>query len=114
MRLPLAAATTIGLLLPCIGAAQPADPLSLPGDLSPWGMFEAADVVVKSVMIGLAIASVVTWTVAFYKLVEVWTSSRATRRVPGTATRARCSSSASDWPGSSSTARAPHSRAVRH
>ncbi|MDQ0349957.1 hypothetical protein J2S76_004413, partial [Ancylobacter vacuolatus] len=31
----------------------------LPHDLSPWGMFLAADWVVKAVMIGLAFASVV-------------------------------------------------------
>src|SRR5690606_13642933 len=36
---------------------------SLPHDLSPWGMFMAADWVVKAVMIGLAFASLVTWTV---------------------------------------------------
>jgi biopolymer transport protein ExbB len=35
----------------------------LPHDLSPWGMFLEADWVVKAVMIGLAIASIVTWTV---------------------------------------------------
>src|SRR5215469_1085687 len=32
-------------------------------DLSPWGMFRNADVVVKAVMIGLAFASLATWTV---------------------------------------------------
>ncbi len=36
---------------------------TLPHDLSPWGMFMAADWVVKAVMIGLAFASLVTWTV---------------------------------------------------
>src|SRR4051812_48598350 len=35
----------------------------LPVNLSPWGMFLAADIVVKAVMVGLAFASVVTWTV---------------------------------------------------
>ena len=35
----------------------------LPQDLSPWGMFVHADIIVKLVMIGLAIASLVTWTV---------------------------------------------------
>ena len=40
-----------------------ADAATLPRDLSPWGMFMAADVVVKAVMIGLAFASLVTWTV---------------------------------------------------
>ncbi len=36
---------------------------ALPQDLSPWGMFLNADIVVKAVMIGLAFASLVTWTV---------------------------------------------------
>ncbi len=35
----------------------------LPRDLSPWGMFLNADIVVKIVMIGLVFASLVTWTV---------------------------------------------------
>ncbi|MCA6110818.1 tonB-system energizer ExbB [Bradyrhizobium sp. CNPSo 4026] len=43
----------------------------LPHDLSPWGMFMAADWVVKAVMIGLAFASLVTWTVCLAKTVEV-------------------------------------------
>jgi biopolymer transport protein ExbB len=40
-------------------------------DLSPWGMFQSADLVVKMVMIGLAIASVVTWTVWLAKTIEL-------------------------------------------
>lgn len=44
---------------------------SLPHDLSPIGMFMAADWVVKAVMIGLAIASVITWTVLIVKLLEL-------------------------------------------
>jgi len=47
----------------------------LPRDLSPWGMFMNADVVVKAVMIGLVFASVVTWTVWLAK------QSRFSRRV---------------------------------
>ncbi|MGA0561265.1 tonB-system energizer ExbB [Ancylobacter sp. VNQ12] len=43
----------------------------LPHDLSPWGMFMAADWVVKGVMIGLAFASVVTWTVWLAKSLEL-------------------------------------------
>lgn len=43
----------------------------LPQDLSPWGMFMAADQVVKAVMIGLAFASLVTWTVLLAKSVEI-------------------------------------------
>ena len=34
--------------------ASPQMPPPAPHDLSPWGMFMAADIVVKSVMIGLA------------------------------------------------------------
>lgn len=36
-------------------------------DLSPWGMYQAADVVVKSVMLLLLLASVATWTVLLFK-----------------------------------------------
>ena len=43
----------------------------LPRDLSPWGMFMNADVVVKVVMVGLVIASVVTWTVWLAKTIEL-------------------------------------------
>jgi biopolymer transport protein ExbB len=52
----------------------------LPQDLSPWGMVEHADWVVKVVMAGLALASVVTWTVALAKGLELF---RATRRMRG-------------------------------
>ncbi len=44
---------------------------SLPRNLSPWGMFMAADWVVKAVMIGLAFASLVTWTVWLAKSLEL-------------------------------------------
>ena len=40
-------------------------------DLSPWGMFLAADLVVRLVMIGLALASVATWTVLVAKSWEL-------------------------------------------
>jgi biopolymer transport protein ExbB len=43
----------------------------LPHDLSPWGMFMAADWVVKGVMLGLAFASLVTWTVWLAKTLEL-------------------------------------------
>ncbi|WP_289894346.1 tonB-system energizer ExbB [Paracoccus sp. TOH] len=49
----------------------PARDPNLPHDLSPWGMFLAADWVVKGVMIGLAIASVITWTVLVAKMLEL-------------------------------------------
>ncbi|MCZ4429179.1 tonB-system energizer ExbB [Agrobacterium sp. SOY23] len=49
-------------------AARRAD---IPHNLSPWGMFMAADWVVKGVMIGLAFASLVTWTVWVAKSIEL-------------------------------------------
>jgi biopolymer transport protein ExbB len=60
--------------MPVIGAA------ALPRDLSPWGMFTSADLVVKAVMIGLALASVMTWTVWLAKTIELWSVKRSTRR----------------------------------
>ena len=59
------------------GTADAEASLALPTDLSPWGMFLAADIVVKAVMIGLVFASVVTWTIWFAKRMEI---SRASRR----------------------------------
>jgi biopolymer transport protein ExbB len=43
----------------------------LPHDLSPWGMFLQADWVVKAVMLGLALASIATWTVLVAKTREL-------------------------------------------
>jgi biopolymer transport protein ExbB len=40
-------------------------------ELSPWSMFLSADIVVKAVMIGLAFASLVTWTVFIAKMIEL-------------------------------------------
>ena len=53
----------------------PARDPNLPHDLSPMGMFRAADWVVKAVMIGLAFASIVTWTVLVVKALELWGAS---------------------------------------
>jgi len=47
------------------------DEALLPRNLSPWGMFLGADIVVKAVMVGLAIASLVTWTVWLAKSIEL-------------------------------------------
>ena len=46
-------------------------PAQLPHDLSPWNMFMSADIIVKAVMIGLAFASIVTWTVWLAKSIEL-------------------------------------------
>lgn len=49
--------------------------LTLPKDLSPWGMFMGADIVVKGVLVGLVLASLVTWTVALAKFIETTVAS---------------------------------------
>ena len=56
-----------------------ADAATLPHELSAWGMFMAADWVVKSVMIGLAVASIATWTVLVAKSRELKKSLAAHR-----------------------------------
>ncbi|MCM2330465.1 biopolymer transport protein ExbB [Geopseudomonas sagittaria] len=48
-------------------------------DLSPWGMYQGADVVVKGVMIGLLLASVVTWTIWLAKGLELLGARRRLR-----------------------------------
>jgi biopolymer transport protein ExbB len=52
---------------------------TLPRDLTPWGMFLNADPVVKAVMIGLAFASLVTWTVWLAKSIEIFFAKRRVR-----------------------------------
>jgi len=54
--------------------------LQLPRDLSPWGMFQSADIVVKVVMIGLALASLLTWTIWFAKTIELMIARQRLRR----------------------------------
>jgi biopolymer transport protein ExbB len=62
------------------GPQQEAKPATLPQDLSPWGMFRSADIVVKGVMIGLAVASFITWTIWVAKAFELWMAKRRLRR----------------------------------
>lgn len=53
---------------------------SLDHDLSPWGMYQNADIVVKAVMIGLLLASLATWTIFIAKLAELLTAKRRLRQ----------------------------------
>jgi len=52
---------------------------ALPRDLSPWNMFLSADGIVKAVIVALAIASVVTWTVWLAKTIELTVLKRRLR-----------------------------------
>jgi biopolymer transport protein ExbB len=48
-------------------------------ELSPWSMFLSADIIVKAVMIGLAFASLVTWTIFIAKMAELTLVQRGLR-----------------------------------
>ena len=80
-------------LIAVVGAARAQDTIAepapggsdivpgmLPRDLSPWGMFLSADIVVKTVLIGLVFASLVTWTIWLAKTVELWSARRRLAR----------------------------------
>ncbi|MPQ65306.1 MULTISPECIES: tonB-system energizer ExbB [unclassified Pseudomonas] len=54
--------------------------LGMAHDLSPWGMYKNADIIVKIVMIGLAIASIITWTIWVAKGFELLGAKRRLRR----------------------------------
>jgi biopolymer transport protein ExbB len=48
-------------------------------ELSPWSMFMSADILVKAVMVGLAFASLLTWTIFIAKMIELSLIQRALR-----------------------------------
>jgi biopolymer transport protein ExbB len=74
-----ASATSVATPLAAPGATVAVANVTLPHDLSPWGMFLNADIVVKFVMLGLIFASLVTWTVCIAKYLELWGATRAAR-----------------------------------
>lgn len=61
------------------GAAPKAGIAPAMKELSPWVMFMSADIIVKAVMIGLAFASLVTWTVFIAKSIELSVASARLR-----------------------------------
>lgn len=65
-------------------------------DLSVWGMYQHADIVVKIVMIGLIMASIVTWAIFFSKSVELISHQRRLKREQLLLGRARSLNQASE------------------
>src|SRR5499425_1144328 len=65
--------------LPALAQDNVVATATLPRDLSPWGMYLNADPVVKAVLIGLAFASIVTWTVWLAKTIEIALAKRRVR-----------------------------------
>ncbi len=106
MILPMVAvgALAVGVVAPALAQELPASvpvigAAVLPRDLSPWGMFLAADLVVKTVMIGLALASMLTWTVWLAKTTEIIAAKRRARRAMTILAAARSLSEAADHVG---------------
>ena len=58
-------------------------------ELSPWSMFLSADILVKAVMIGLAFASLATWTIFIAKMIELSLVQRSLRAALGRIGEAR-------------------------
>jgi biopolymer transport protein ExbB len=58
-------------------------------ELSPWSMFLSADILVKAVMVGLAIASLATWTIFIAKMIELSLVQRKLRAALGKISDAR-------------------------
>jgi biopolymer transport protein ExbB len=77
--LPIASVSSALAMFSGPALAQSPNPL-LPHNLSPWGMFLNADIVVKAVMVGLAFASLVTWTVWLSKTIELRVATMLARR----------------------------------
>ncbi|MDI1344693.1 MAG: tonB-system energizer ExbB [Pseudolabrys sp.] len=84
-----AALPAVAVPSPVVAVPAPAAALTLPRDLSPWGMFVAADIVVKAVMLGLAFASVLSWTIWFAKAIELMAARRKLRHAIDARARAR-------------------------
>lgn len=96
------------------GAVAPADDapqivaaednsLGMAHDLSPWGMYKNADIIVKIVMIGLAIASIITWTIWIAKGFEVLGAKRRLRIEIAQLKKARTLKEASETAGKEGT-----------
>ncbi|KQZ86717.1 MULTISPECIES: tonB-system energizer ExbB [unclassified Pseudomonas] len=74
---PAAASQALGENVPEVLEAD--NSLGMAHDLSPWGMYQNADIIVKLVMIGLAIASIITWTIWIAKGFELMGAKRRLR-----------------------------------
>jgi biopolymer transport protein ExbB len=96
---PAAQAPTPAAAVPSVPTAPAADaipaeskllkPIAAVPDMSPWSMFQSADVLVKAVMIGLAFASLATWTIFIAKMIEMSLARRRLRRALGKIGEAR-------------------------
>ncbi|MCO8162504.1 tonB-system energizer ExbB [Pseudomonas sp. 21LCFQ010] len=102
---PAGNATAAPSATPAVTPVAADDSLALEGenslgmsahDLSPWGMYQNADIVVKAVMIGLALASIITWTIWIAKGLELLGAKRRLRNEVPSLKKARTLSEAAE------------------
>jgi biopolymer transport protein ExbB len=87
---PSAATPAPGMTTPSAQSVTALKPAAVTlRELSPWSMFQSADILVKAVMIGLAGASLLTWTVFIAKMIELSLVRRGLRAALGKISGAR-------------------------
>jgi biopolymer transport protein ExbB len=91
------AATPVSVLAQEAAPAPVIGTATLPRDLSPWGMYLNADPIVKVVLIGLTLASVVTWTVWLAKTIEILVAKRRVRTALTILARVRSTAEGVEW-----------------
>ena len=96
-------AALMALPMPALAQDNVLATATLPRDLSPWGMFVSADLLVKGVLICLVLASIATWTVWLAKTFELVAAKRAARRALVALAQARSIPDAADELGRSKT-----------
>jgi biopolymer transport protein ExbB len=89
---PPAASNTTAMPAESVTAPKPA--AATLRELSPWSMFQSADILVKAVMVGLAFASLLTWTIFIAKMIELSLVRRKLRAALGKIRDARSLSEA--------------------
>jgi biopolymer transport protein ExbB len=76
-------------LPPAADEPKPVPTARVPRELSPWSMFMSADVLVKAVMISLAFASLVTWTIFLGKTLQLLVARRRVKSALGHIAKSR-------------------------
>ena len=80
---------TISLLIASASASPALAQTAMPRELSPWSMFMSADIIVKAVMVSLAFASLVTWTIFIAKTLQLFVARRRVHTALATITKSR-------------------------
>jgi biopolymer transport protein ExbB len=79
----------MALLITSVSAGPAFAQTAIPHELSPWSMFMSADLIVKAVMVSLAFASLVTWTIFIAKTLQLFLARRRVRAALATIANAR-------------------------